>query len=121
MPVLHIHGTEDGLVPFEGAKKAAPAFVRFRPVEDNVKMCAKANGCNADPKITELPQSKDAVRILKHDYGKGANGAEVVLYVLDGAGHTWPGRSAPAILGRTTHNLIANEVIWDFFRRYTRE
>jgi polyhydroxybutyrate depolymerase len=36
-------------------------------------------------------------------------------------GHTWPGREPMfATLGATTHNLIANDVIWDFFERHRR-
>jgi len=121
MPVLHIHGTEDGLVPFKGSDKKAPPFLLFPSVEDNVKTCCTFNGCDATPKVTELAKDKDKYQVTKKDYGKGKNGAEVVLYVIEGGGHTWPGRAAPTVLGPSTNNIRANEVIWEFFRRYSRE
>jgi polyhydroxybutyrate depolymerase len=121
MPVLHIHGTDDPLVPFKGGDKVGPQFLRFPSVEANVKTCCHFNGCDETPKVTDLPKVKDKYKVTQSDYGKGKNGAEVVLYVIDGGGHTWPGRTAPTLLGPATYNLVANEVIWDFLRRYTRE
>jgi polyhydroxybutyrate depolymerase len=120
MPVLHIHGTEDALVPFKGGEKG-PQFLRFPSVDVNIKTCCTFNGCGQVPQETELPKAKDKYKVIKADYGKGTSGAEVVLYTIDGGGHTWPGRAAPTLLGPATHNLVANEVIWDFFRRYSRE
>ena len=52
-------------------------------------------------------------------YHAGKNGAEVVLYVMDGAGHIWPGRPSPGgFLGETTYNISANDLIWEFFQKH---
>ena len=41
------------------------------------------------------------------------------LYVVDGAGHTWPGSAFAAasepILGPATDEMDASQVIWSFF------
>ena len=66
-------------------------------------------------------KTKDKFIVTKSDFGKGKDGAEVILYTIEGGGHTWPGRAAPTLLGPATHNLVANEAIWNFFRNYTRE
>ena len=51
-----------------------------------------------------------------------AEGAEVILYVVERGGHTWPGRPiAGGILGPTTMNMKANDVIWEFFQKHPRE
>jgi polyhydroxybutyrate depolymerase len=43
----------------------------------------------------------------------------VVLIVIEGGGHTWPGRKPPLkILGKSTRNLSANDVMWEFFERH---
>jgi polyhydroxybutyrate depolymerase len=43
------------------------------------------------------------------------------LYYIRGGGHTWPGRPPrPHYLGKSTDNLDANEVIWEFFSRHVR-
>jgi polyhydroxybutyrate depolymerase len=119
MPVLHIHGTKDGLVPWEGSK--SNPFLKFPPIEEVVRICAKENGCDETPKVTALPKSFDNLKVEKRDFGKGKNGAEVVLYVVEGGGHVWPGRTAPSLLGRSTFNLDTNQVLWDFCSRYRRE
>jgi polyhydroxybutyrate depolymerase len=120
MPVLEIHGTKDTLVPFEGTKKKNK-FLAFPPIEEVVQICAKANGIEREPTITRILPSRDDMKVEKRDYGKGKNGAEVVLYVLEGGGHVWPGQPVPAILGRNTFNLDACETIWEFVSRFKRE
>ena len=115
MPVLEIHGTKDGLVPFEGTKKNK--MLKFPPIEEVVETCAKRNGCEEKPTVTQVMPSRDDMKIEKRDFGKGKNGAEVVMYVLEGGGHVWPGRLVPSILGRNTFNLDACETIWDFVSR----
>jgi polyhydroxybutyrate depolymerase len=43
----------------------------------------------------------------------------VVLYTIDGAGHTWPGRVPDSIyLGTSALGFPANPLILDFFRRH---
>ena len=117
--VLQIHGTKDGIVPFTGTKDNP--LLKFPAIETVVARCAKANGCDEKPKVTELPQIRDDLKVEKRDYGKSKSGAEVVLYVIEGGGHTWPSRLAPSFLGKTTFNLDGNEVIWEFFSRHRRE
>jgi polyhydroxybutyrate depolymerase len=119
MPVLEIHGTKDSLVSFQGTKKNK--FLYFPPTEEVVRDCAKFNGIDREPTITRIIPSRDDMKVEKHDYGKGKNGAEVVLYVLEGGGHVWPGRNIPAILGRNTFNLDACETVWEFVSRFKRE
>ncbi len=52
----------------------------------------------------------------------GAYNSEVVLYSIQGGGHTWPGAfySGPAdLLGKTSGDVDATELITDFFLRHT--
>ena len=38
------------------------------------------------------------------------------LYVVQGGGHTWPGGHADVtLLGQTTHEVSATDLIWRFF------
>src|SRR4029077_10187735 len=41
MPVLHIHGTIDRLVPYEGAGPTVAAFMKFQSVDDTIAACVK--------------------------------------------------------------------------------
>jgi len=41
------------------------------------------------------------------------------LYLIENGGHTWPGRQ-PKIdfIGRSTTQIDANDIIWDFFQKH---
>ena len=46
--------------------------------------------------------------------------AEVALVVIEGGGHTWPGRRSPAtVLGESALNISANDLMWEFFKKHT--
>jgi polyhydroxybutyrate depolymerase len=52
----------------------------------------------------------------------GKDGAEVVLYQIDGGGHTWPGRTVRLkFLGPVTMDISANDLMWDFFQKHPRK
>ena len=50
----------------------------------------------------------------------GKNNTEVVLYIIEGGGHTWPGGYQylnERIIGKTSRDMNAAEVIWNFFEK----
>lgn len=119
VPVLHIHGTADNLVPYDGPTKSIELVMQFQPVAETIATCVKVNGSSAKAKISELPTIRDNCTCKRLVYSAGAHGAEVVLYIIGGGGHTWPGRPfGGGLLGRYTMNFQADDVIWDFFRRH---
>jgi polyhydroxybutyrate depolymerase len=120
IPVLHIHGTKDTIVPYNGGnKKENPKFLHFRSVDDTIMTCVKANGCAEKPMISEVEMKEDKTKVIRKEYDNCKNNADVVLYVVEDGGHTWPGmKGSPAFLGVCTGNISANEVIWDFFKKH---
>jgi polyhydroxybutyrate depolymerase len=47
------------------------------------------------------------------------DGAEVVLVEIEGGGHTWPGQEPRLrFLGKSTKNISANDLIWEFFQKH---
>jgi polyhydroxybutyrate depolymerase len=48
-------------------------------------------------------------------------GAEVILYTIEGGGHTWPGGVPIPIVGKTTEAIDATEEMWRFFQGYERD
>ncbi len=121
--VVHFHGTLDLFTPLEGGVgKRSVTKIDHLSIAATIEAWVKANGCPPEPKITELPASvDDGTRVIEHVYGPGRDGAEVVLYLVEGGGHTWPGRpSNTFVFGKSTRNLSANDVMWDFFSRHPR-
>jgi polyhydroxybutyrate depolymerase len=118
VPVLHIHGTKDTLVPYNGPdKKKDPIdLMKFKSAPDTLAMVLKANGCGDQAAETKIDTKADKLQVVRKEY---RGNADVVFYVVEGGGHTWPGVVfVPVVLGASTSNIIANDVIWEFFERH---
>jgi polyhydroxybutyrate depolymerase len=121
VPVIHFHGTDDQFAPFKGGKgEWSLSRTDFYSVDHSLRAWVKANGCKEEPAIEELPdKAKDGTKVTRKTYGGGKDGAEVVLVVIEGGGHTWPGREPGfKLLGKATKNVSANEMMWAFFEKH---
>lgn len=125
VPVLHIHGTDDPIVPFDGPNGKLPGFIRFRSVADTMRQCSTANDCAETPNVTKLPDRfDDGTTVECRTYAPRMDGAEVLLYVITGGGHTWPGREralGQGPIGLTSREISANDLMWEFFARHPLE
>jgi len=109
-PVVAFHGTEDELVPFDGGNGGRFGLA-VTPVRENMLGWAEHNGCDLT-----LRTERVAHDVVLERYTDCDEGADVLLYVIDGGGHTWPGAdSAGRRLGETTQSIDASELIWQFF------
>ena len=70
--------------------------------------------------VAEMPNiADDGTSVQRKTYGPGRDGSEVILYTIEGGGHTWPGREPPIpFLGKSTRDISANDLIWDFFQKH---
>ena len=120
VPVMHFHGTADSIVPFGGPSIGTPKFLTFKSVEETVHLCAKADGCPETPVVEDLPdKADDGTRVKRKTYGPGKDGAEVVLFEIEGGGHTWPGQEPPVrFIGKSTKDISANDLMWEFFKKH---
>ena len=126
VPAIYIHGTTDPLVPFVGGQMTAGGTAggtilsHFQAVDKWISI----NACSTAPTITDLPDiANDGTTITQRIYSGGTNGSEVVSYVILNGGHTWPQgyQYLPeAIIGKTSQDMNACEVIWTFFKRFNR-
>lgn len=109
VPVLTFAGTADPVNPFAGGGAAywgygtAAALGRW----------ATLNKCRRTPTTTQV--SEHVTRIA---YSACRAHADVVAYVVDGGGHTWPGSQAtwPSQLGVVTQEISADAIAWAFVR-----
>jgi polyhydroxybutyrate depolymerase len=118
--VIHFHGTQDTFIPFETAKGGTPAFMKLKGVEDSIQTWVKLNGCEEKAKADVLSKDGDEMKVTRTSYGGGKDGAEVVLVVIEGGGHTWPGQPPPVgFMGKSAMNISANDLMWEFFQKHT--
>jgi polyhydroxybutyrate depolymerase len=129
VPLMHVHGAEDPAWRFEGGVgraawpgQDAEARGRHISVPETIAAWAALNGCQPLPQVDELPDRvEDGTRVRRERYAGCRQGAEVVLYAIEGGGHTWPdGYQYFSVerVGRTSRELNANEVMWEFFRQH---
>lgn len=97
VPVLAFNGTEDTLVSYASALQSHEEW-------------GARNGCAAT--ATETFQNGDS-RCEGFDGCDG--GSSVVQCTVQGGGHTWPGGTSLLPLGKTTQDLVASDMLWDFF------
>lgn len=111
VPIMEIHGTADGTVPYNGSGS-------FLPVEDVIDFWVGINNCNPTPEVIEVPDivAGDGCTATHFIYSGGTNDANVELFRINGGGHTWPGTIF--LVGVTNKDINASLEIWRFFIRY---
>jgi polyhydroxybutyrate depolymerase len=80
----------------------------------------KLNGCPEVGETVDLPDvADDGTTAKRTTYGPGREGAEVVLIEIENGGHTWPGKpGAVSLLGKSSGDVKANDLIWEFFEKH---
>ena len=118
VPIVHFHGTNDDHLPFEGGRgRRSIAGVSFTSVSATINAWVKNNGCRPTPTVQKVPDKVvDGTHVERRTYSDCRDKADVVLYVIDGGGHTWPGRVVrEVLLGTTSLQISATDLMWEFF------
>jgi polyhydroxybutyrate depolymerase len=126
--VCVISGTYDPLVPWEGGLVGFPRNPRgiVLSVPESVSFWVAHDTCSLPPNSTLLPDidPTDHTWVQRDIYSNGTNNSEVILYTIYNGGHTWPDGYQyfpESLIGRTTHDINANTVIWDFCSNHPKE
>lgn len=107
--VIHIHGTGDEAVPFDGtAKRESYARAKFPPVRESVAFWAAFDGCQSQPVVRAT-----VLGIKAEDYPDCRAGTAVRFDVVEGGIHAWPD-------GTSTPGFVATPHIWHFFADHPR-
>jgi len=111
VPVVAFQGTDDPCVPFEGGTSACGMQLPVPAAEEAAKNWARHGGCNLEPPHSQVTEH---VRAVAYSECREVDAA-VVLYIIYGGGHTWPGAVDVARLGATTQEISATDLMWEFF------
>lgn len=124
MPTIVIQGTDDPFVPFNGGVVLPGAGGVAVSHNDAVSKWVAVNSCSITPVTTNIPDSaNDGTIIIKSDYKRTDKTSEVIGYKVNNGGHTWPQGlqyQSVSVIGKTTQNMNANQVIWTFFKQWKR-
>ncbi len=120
--IMILNGTADPLVPYEGGSIGfgRDDLGRVIPTDQVRRQWAESNHCEAEPAEVWLPERSlaDPTRVQLLSHTRCAGGRQVLLYRIEGGGHTWPGgpQYLPVwLVGRVSQELDASQAIWEFF------
>lgn len=121
--VISFHGTDDPFIPIDGGDTAHKEYPRLGDgglvdsAQATMQQWHALNGCDAAT-TSSLPPTDDSDPTRVRLTTAQCEGATSVhTYVVDGMGHTWPGRGGllEAVSGARTNQINATETIWAFF------
>lgn len=115
VPLLHMHGTADDHVPYEGGV-GEKSFVQtnFAPVADVTAAFRKAARRPLVESRAILDPARDGMTTERITWAGPGGRPQVVLYTIEGGGHVWPGGPKGGRKGGT-RDVSANDAVLDFF------
>lgn len=122
--VLHINGTGDPIMPFEGGAVAdfggRGEGGQVLSVAQSDSFWARANGCHGAMATQALPVAAplDRTRVVRTAHGGCPEGGAVAQLTVFKGGHTWPGGpqyARPLVVGLASRQIDASALIADFF------
>lgn len=125
LSVIAFHGTDDGFVPYTGGEVDKGAGGVVLGAKGSRDWWAGHAGCSGAPTLTTLPDvaPDDGTTVEREDSVGCQDGLEVVLHTIVGGGHTWPGSDhdlGEALVGKSSRDVVASELMVEFFARHGR-
>ena len=123
VPVIAFFGTADPLAAIEAYPlwflrlmnvDSDAGDIEITPISVWLEGWVRRNGCKPAPEA--LPAKGDATGVR---FDGCALDAQVLIYHIQGGGHTWPGGDNLPFFGKTSESLDASEVMWEFFEKHS--
>ena len=101
MPVVHLHGTSDNVIPYNGG-------YGWISVQNTLDHWINFNNTTSTPTVSI--DDSEGITIEHYVYGEGNNSVSVEHYKYVGGNHVW--------FSSTFRGLNTYELIWNFMSRY---
>jgi len=101
MPVVHLHGTSDGVLPYNGGSD-------WNSAQSTLDHWINFNNTNTSPTVTT--DNSGGMTIEHYVYDQGDSLVSVVHYKYIGGDHVW--------YNSTFQGQNASELVWNFVSRY---
>jgi len=112
--VILTHGTADPILSYYGYGGSG-GNVTYS-VDDTIAFwCGVDHITNPPVETVWGPTNKDPTVVHRYVYGGGTNGTQVILFKVDGGGHTWPGGVLYSqYVGAVTTHIDGSAQIWKY-------
>jgi len=120
--VMIMNGTDDKIVPYNGGEVEVFKKVRGKIIstDDYVDFWKNKNKCvDKLPTVTVPDIHNDGTSVSIDTYSNCELESALVLYRIEGGGHTWPGGNqylGEWLIGKTSQEINACDEIWAFFK-----
>jgi polyhydroxybutyrate depolymerase len=112
VPVLHIHGTSDLVVAYNGGLSNISA-------DKLMQFWVNKAACNQTPAKINIPDRvQEGSTAQWQRYSPCNQSLEMAHIAVNSGGHTWPGSSNSGV-GTTNMDFSASAEIWQFFSRFS--
>jgi len=112
VPVLHIHGTSDLVVAYNGGLSNISA-------DKLMQFWVNKAACNQTPAKINIPDRVQEGSTAQWQRNGPCNQSlEMAHIAVNSGGHTWPGSSNSGV-GTTNMDFSASAEIWQFFSRFS--
>ena len=101
MPVIHLHGTDDGVLPYSGSND-------WNSVQSTLDHWINFNNTSTIPSVSS--EDNGGMTIEHYEYGQGDNSITVEHYKYIGGEHVW--------FNSTFQGQNAGELVWNFLSQY---
>lgn len=116
VPIIHFHSTLDNNVPYQGGVGLVSIARQYNPSVDNtLNIFATLAHCEKNKQIVISTAS-----YTFYKWSGCENNVELHYYLTNDGGHAWAGghRGLGMDSDRPSTAIVANELLWRFFRHY---
>lgn len=144
VPIVFFLGTDDPLLPWaDGRTKdigklgealglsslgsidnGLARYGGLMTVPETIGFWTGHNNCSGSPQTRQEADRdpRDGTTVRRESYGSSSN--QVVLYTIEGGGHTWPGcpnlSAISGLTGKISQDIDASNEMWEFFKSHSR-
>lgn len=115
VPLLHIHGTADPMVPFGGGRgEDSLTKTNWASVDQLIAAFVRAAGGRLTATTQTIDPANDGMQVVRTDYSTVRGKVMVRLMTVEGGGHAWPGSRRSGKQGGTA-DIDGNSEVLQFF------
>lgn len=114
VPILHMHSVLDEHIPYTGGTGNGISGVYAPPMDSVFNVWSSKNACTTTAQVVINNSS------YKFTQWTGcSNNTAINYYLTKDGGHAWPGGLPGSANGDTPSQVInANDLLWEFFKKY---
>ncbi len=121
VPMMMVNSPNDKFVPWQGGESTLGEGGSILSIIEAANFWGGLGKCTtvAEEALPEIAPN-DNTRVILRRYSNCISNSGLLLYIIEGGGHTWPGGSnqITSLLGPVSQEMNATGVSWNFFKGF---